>query len=713
MVRASRVIVCPNAPFTRRVGRYAIASCIVLWGIALNIAQDVVGEELLSLRKVAEPGDSAPGFEEQGLLFSAFGAIPAGEPFGDPPPAIDNAGSVTFHAFADEDGIPNDQFPFGERGLFREVGGQLKLIVKPGDPAPPFNFAFAGFPGTDSFPLAATPEMHDGKVTFLATTADRTDLFGVWTDRFGALEFLLRSQDSLPGSPPGHEVTDFVFVQRGHSILVNALTASASGNAEGLWRNRTGDFEVLATDGLPAPGTEPGVFFGEGTSLAFFGSVDRWDANVNGDVIFNAYLDSMDPACGNGICESAAGEDCDSCPDDCRGVLSGNPSQRFCCGDGSGQNGVDCSDPRCSEAGFQCTDALPPTIHENNDEGIWADGPGGLQLLLREGDPAPQAGAGVFYGSGGNGELGGLTTFGDEDDIPVRNNDNGALLFGARITSPDFYAKSSIWTTRNGSLELIFAGSRSLPEKPGGPVNPHPGDPAPGLEHLNGTFRTFLFGDLGNANQIAFIATAVLDGDPLNNTIGIWWDLPGEMSLIAAVNEPVPGVDGAVFLQLSYAVNVNPNWEHVLFLGRYAGPAVPDTTSLFRANPDGSLDEMLKPGGEVLIDGEELRTVASFTLGAGQSDAEERAFEINFTDGSSGVFVASFASIPQRLGDLNCDGRVNGLDVGPFITAVLDPGGYPIQFPACNIDNGDMNGDSVVDDLDIQPLAACLAASCP
>jgi len=59
--------------------------------------------------------------------------------------------------------------------------------------------------------------------------------------------------------------------------------------------------------------------------------------------------------CGNGICETGGGEDCLSCSSDCRGVQSGNPNNRFCCGDGDGQNPVGCSDSRCTSSGFQCT----------------------------------------------------------------------------------------------------------------------------------------------------------------------------------------------------------------------------------------------------------------------------------------------------------------------------------------------------------------------
>jgi hypothetical protein len=65
------------------------------------------------------------------------------------------------------------------------------------------------------------------------------------------------------------------------------------------------------------------------------------------------------PGCGNGFCEPGLGEDCLSCAADCRGRQNGKPSNRFCCGDGDGQNPVDCSDARCTSGGFECSDSLP------------------------------------------------------------------------------------------------------------------------------------------------------------------------------------------------------------------------------------------------------------------------------------------------------------------------------------------------------------------
>jgi hypothetical protein len=68
---------------------------------------------------------------------------------------------------------------------------------------------------------------------------------------------------------------------------------------------------------------------------------------------------SVAPGCGNGVCEVGLGEDCLSCSADCRGKQNGKPSNRYCCGDGDGENPVGCNDSRCNASGFQCGGTAP------------------------------------------------------------------------------------------------------------------------------------------------------------------------------------------------------------------------------------------------------------------------------------------------------------------------------------------------------------------
>ncbi len=59
-------------------------------------------------------------------------------------------------------------------------------------------------------------------------------------------------------------------------------------------------------------------------------------------------------------------------------------------------------------------------------------------------------------------------------------------------------------------------------------------------------------------------------------------------------------------------------------------------------------------------------------------------------------------------GDLNCDTVVDALDIEPFIVALFDPAVYPDLYPDCNINRADINGDGYIDALDIEPFIGLL-----
>jgi hypothetical protein len=77
--------------------------------------------------------------------------------------------------------------------------------------------------------------------------------------------------------------------------------------------------------------------------------------------------------CGNGSCEAGDGEDCVSCPDDCNGVQTGKPSDRFCCGGGGGDNPLTCSDALCTGS-VSCTDE---TVGSTESVRLWVIGDSG------------------------------------------------------------------------------------------------------------------------------------------------------------------------------------------------------------------------------------------------------------------------------------------------------------------------------------------------
>lgn len=60
------------------------------------------------------------------------------------------------------------------------------------------------------------------------------------------------------------------------------------------------------------------------------------------------------------------------------------------------------------------------------------------------------------------------------------------------------------------------------------------------------------------------------------------------------------------------------------------------------------------------------------------------------------------------LGDLNCDGAADASDIGPFVSALLDPPAYSAAYPLCHPGNADCNGDLAVNGQDVPPFVSLL-----
>jgi uncharacterized protein (DUF1501 family) len=58
-----------------------------------------------------------------------------------------------------------------------------------------------------------------------------------------------------------------------------------------------------------------------------------------------------------------------------------------------------------------------------------------------------------------------------------------------------------------------------------------------------------------------------------------------------------------------------------------------------------------------------------------------------------------------QIGDMNCDNKVDGADVGPFVQALTDSTGYSSSHPTCNRNNADVNLDGVVNEQDAGAFA--------
>jgi hypothetical protein len=75
----------------------------------------------------------------------------------------------------------------------------------------------------------------------------------------------------------------------------------------------------------------------------------------------------------------------------------------------------------------------------------------------------------------------------------------------------------------------------------------------------------------------------------------------------------------------------------------------------------------------------------------------------------SGVIRYARSTTPVVIvGDLNCDGAVNGYDVDPFVLALTNRTAYAAAFPACDYMLADVNDDGAVNGYDVDPFVALL-----
>ncbi len=85
-------------------------------------------------------------------------------------------------------------------------------------------------------------------------------------------------------------------------------------------------------------------------------------------------------------------------------------------------------------------------------------------------------------------------------------------------------------------------------------------------------------------------------------------------------------------------------------------------------------------------------------------------YQMNLADAvlATEVTLRTLITFLDSLGDMNCDGTVDGLDVHPFVLSLTDPRAYRDAYPDCNINRADVNNDAVIDLSDIDAFVRLL-----
>lgn len=120
--------------------------------------------------------------------------------------------------------------------------------------------------------------------------------------------------------------------------------------------------------------------------------------------------------------------------------------------------------------------------------------------------------------------------------------------------------------------------------------------------------------------------------------------------------------------------------------------------------------EMMDFNGDGAVDAADLAAFAARFTGPSDDcdeDGTPNIVEI-LIGGGTDVNRNAVPDSCESVGDCDCSGATNMLDIAAFVTAIIDPAGYAAQYPECNLLNADTNGDGVVNVLDINGMIELL-----
>jgi hypothetical protein len=469
---------------------------------------------------------------------------------------------------------------------------------------------------------------------------------GVWSEGSGSLELVARSGEHAPGTPIGNNFSGFL----GGSVFNPLPLANAAGQTAiratagdyGIWSGEAGDLQLVAGAGSQAPDAPSGVNF------SYFG-VPVF--NSAGHTAFQAYLTGSG-VIGNtndyGIWSEGSGN-----------LALVARTGDHAPGTPTGVNYSYVDAPRLNGAGQTSFWGVlrGSGVDQTNDQGVWVERSGAVQLVARRGDHAPGTPIGANYNS---------------ISVPTLNT-AGKTVFVANLKGGvvDATNDSGIWADTAGVANLIVREGSRAPGTPEGVVFRSDDD-------LNdpGEFQpAFMQAVVNSAGHTAFIGTLSGAGVDNTNGKGLWSENSGSLELVARTGSHAPGTADDVSFQSMFGLAMNAAGQTAF--KAYAGVDSIEFSGLWATDVNGTLQLVARTGVTMEVAPADFRTVNDVTFlaesggGAGNDDGVSTAFndrghlafEANFTDGSSGVFVSDAVLNDGALpGDFNKNGVVDGAD---------------------------------------------------
>jgi hypothetical protein len=384
-----------------------------------------------TLELLAAAGQRAPETPEGVRYISGFSLF-----------AFNDSGKFAFHALLQGPGVSGNN----NRGIWSGVPGNLNLLARSGSQAP-------GTPTGVNFDnlfidVALNDRGHTAFRGVLSGPGVRgTNRYGIWSDRTGNMELVVRSGSQAPGFTSGVNLTtlgfgDFNALDQFAFVASLAGPGVDSANDDAIWVEDAGSFRLVAREGSQAPGLTNGVVFsslrppllnnvgkaaftaalaGNGEDL---NNLSLWrEASTGLEIV--ARLGSQAPGAPTGV------------------ILSQFASLAF---NSAGQ------------IAFQGYLSGAGSVY---DSGLWAtDRTGGLTLIARSGDPLEVAPSDIRVVQrlsfvGGNG---------DGNGTPSGLNANGQIAFSATFTdgTSGVFVSNLVAVPEPAGMGLVLVGGAWL-----------------------------------------------------------------------------------------------------------------------------------------------------------------------------------------------------------------------------------------------------------
>lgn len=406
-------------PLLNRAGQTAFSGDLQIGsgGITINNNSGLWVESSGSLELIVRGGAQAPGTPPGVTFDNVIGGV-----------YFNDSGQIalaTILSFDSSLGVTFDNW----QGIWVRRATELELVARQGNQAPGLpvgvNFSNLGPSGISNVDLRMNNAGHltfQGELQTGVAGVTNLDNAGIWSDRSGVLDLLVRSGEQAPDLPAGETFLHFGKFAMNDSSRI-AFTATLRTFGSGIWSEGSdGTLGLVARKGDQAPGVPSGINFNLFSSLAL---------GDDGEVAFKTQLSGtvteLTSANNDGVWWERAGvlemiaREGDHAP----GTPGGAVFSRFFDPVFDGQGRVlFAADLRWNSGG----------VLQGNDHGLWAmDAGGDLRLILRERD--------VFEVTPGDFRTitsfsGGLSNSHDEAVFSLNFADGSSGVFTALIPEP-------------------------------------------------------------------------------------------------------------------------------------------------------------------------------------------------------------------------------------------------------------------------------------